>query len=106
MWCRGFGSSAEARQAPPRFSLTKPCLVVPPARHDDCHIQGNDGHASGADPASMTMRRRATSRIPATLVTLAISFATACKRPDPPPPPPPEVLVTAAAQKDVPIYTE
>jgi len=54
----------------------------------------------------MTMRRRATLRIPATLVTLALSLGTACKRPEPPPPPPPEVLVTAAAQKDVPIYTE
>ena len=42
----------------------------------------------------------------ATLVTLAISLGTACKRAEPPAPSPPEVLVTAVVQKDVPIYTE
>ena len=42
----------------------------------------------------------------ATLVTLAISLGTACKRAEPPVPSPPEVLVTAVVQKDVPIYGE
>jgi membrane fusion protein, multidrug efflux system len=71
----------------------------------------------------MNMARLATSRIPvshsvpplrrgrrlpcaAMLTAFAISLGTACKRAEPSAPPPPEVLVTAAVQKDVPIYSE
>src|SRR5438093_13484460 len=87
------------------------------------------GHATGADPAargqpdSMNMTRLATSRIPvshsvpllrwgrrlpcaAMLTAFAISLGTACKRAESSAPPPPDVLVTAAVQKDVPIYRE
>src|SRR5437899_2378351 len=87
------------------------------------------GHATGADPAargqpdSMNMARLATSRIPvshsvpllrwgrrlpcaAMLTAFAISLGTACKRAESSAPPPPDVLVTAAVQKDVPIYSE
>src|SRR2546422_4925735 len=90
---------------------------------------GKHGHATGADPAargqpdSMNMARLATSRIPvshsvpllrwgrrlpcaAMLTAFAISLGTACKRAESSAPPPPDVLVTAAVQKDVPIYSE
>ena len=36
----------------------------------------------------------------------ALALAVACSKEEPPPPPPPEVQVTAAVQKDVPIYIE
>ena len=69
------------------------------------------------------MARLATSRIPvshsvpllrwgrrlpcaAMLTAFAISLGTACKRAESSAPPPPDVLVTAAVQKDVPIYRE
>ena len=42
----------------------------------------------------------------AVLTAFAISLGTACKRAEPSAPPPPEVLVTAAVQKDMPIYSE
>ena len=71
----------------------------------------------------MNMARLATSRIPvshsvpllrwgrrlpcaAMLTAFAISLGTACKRAESSAPPPPDVLVTAAVQKDVPIYSE
>src|SRR5882724_286863 len=96
------------------------------SRHPPLRSPGRGGsgvHIAKQRWPTMSMTRRATSRIPvsqsvpplrrgrrlpcaAMLTAFAISFGTACKRAEPPAPPPPDVLVTAAVQKDVPIYSE
>src|SRR5437016_10429453 len=57
-------------------------------------------------PLALIRRHRIRLPSAAMLTAFAISLGTACKRAESSAPPPPDVLVTAAVQKDVPIYSE